>query len=484
MNAVNVETRRERRLVPSDGRDELNLAEFPITLLAERVPDGQKTLEFQDAVRDQKTKEIVTRKLTVSGSDKYGLPTAKDDEVILALVQLTRVANNFSEREVHFSRRDIIQLLGWPYSGQSFRRVEESLKRWLGVTLYYKKAWWNNKAQAWVDEDFHIIERLSFCDTRRGRRADGGEQQELPFSSFTWSEVIFHSFQAGYLKRLDLDFYLGLTSATAKRVYRFLDKRFYHGPRWEFDLDEVAFEHVGLSRTYHTGKIKEKLAPAVEELEAKGLLEPLALSERYFQVRRGEWRAIFIKKVPAVEEQARPAVTGALQKQLAERGVTAGTAGELVAAFPPERITAKLEVFDWMTEKKDKRLSENPAGYLVASIRGDYAAPKGFTPKAERERLRKAAEDKQRQKEEAERRKEAEEAAARQARRQHIDRTLASLTEAQRHELERRAKAAAGGLGRKYYHQDDDYSLQMRGHFLDAEVLNTYPLPASPSGGH
>src|SRR5262245_4930206 len=135
MSTVIAKRRTKSRAFPSEGRDELNFAEFPIALLAERVPDGQKTLEFQDVIRDQKTGEAVTRKLVITASDKYGLPTAKDDEVILGLVQLTRLANNFTERMVPFSRYDLVHLLGWPHNGQSFRRVEESLRRWLGVVL-------------------------------------------------------------------------------------------------------------------------------------------------------------------------------------------------------------------------------------------------------------------------------------------------------------------------------------------------------------
>src|SRR3954462_173053 len=78
------------------GRDELNLAEFPITLLTDRAPDGCKTLVFRDEVYDQQAGQMVARKLTVTGSDAYGLPTALDDELLVALIQLTKQANNFS----------------------------------------------------------------------------------------------------------------------------------------------------------------------------------------------------------------------------------------------------------------------------------------------------------------------------------------------------------------------------------------------------
>ncbi len=39
-----------RELARRNGRDEMNLAEFPITLLADRTPRGQKTLVFRDGI--------------------------------------------------------------------------------------------------------------------------------------------------------------------------------------------------------------------------------------------------------------------------------------------------------------------------------------------------------------------------------------------------------------------------------------------------
>ena len=53
--------------------------------------------------------------------------------------------------------------------------------------------------------------------------------------------------------------------------------------------------------------------------------------------------------------------------------VTRTTAAELVKLHPAETIQAKIEVFDWLVEKQDKRLAKSPAGYLVKSITDDTA---------------------------------------------------------------------------------------------------------------
>jgi hypothetical protein len=287
-----------------------------------------------------------------------------------------------------------------------------------------------------------------------------------------------------YLKRLDLDFYLSLTSATAKRVYRFLDKRFYHGPRWEFDLDEFAFEHVGLSRTYHTGKIKEKLTPAVEELEAKGLLEPLAPRERYPFVRRGEWKVVFLAKAKAGQDPVpvpAPAPRG-LEKELVARGVTAGTAAELATGYPPEQVAAKIEVYDWLMENKDKRLSTNPAGYLVDSIRKDYAAPNGFEPAGQRAAKKQAAEQRKKKQAEdlaAKRRQEEQDRTGRLAERAHIDDYLRELTPQEREALEKQALANADDKMREAAQAGGPLAAIARRLLVDREVLRICPLPAS-----
>ena len=95
--------------------------------------------------------------------------------------------------------------------------------------------------------------------------------------------------------------------------------------------------------------------------------------------------------------------------ELIKRGVTAKSAAELVQQHQAEAVQLKIDVFDWLVEKQDKRVAKSPEGYLVKSICDDYKAPKGFVSAAERQRQQeakqateqKAAKDRRRQREEA-----------------------------------------------------------------------------------
>jgi hypothetical protein len=198
-------------------------------------------------------------------------------------------------------------------------------------------------------------------------------------SSFRWNEVIFQSFQSGNLKQLDLEFYLRLRLPTTKRMFRFLDKRFYRRTRLDFDLRTLACEHIGMSRSYAPTELKRRLKPALEELEQHGFLEPLTPEERYSYVKRGCWRIILIRGQAAAQgAPLAPEKTSELVEALKARGVAAKTAASLVETHPAGRIQTKIEVFDWLLRNEDKRVGKNPAGYLVASIRSDYQAPRNF----------------------------------------------------------------------------------------------------------
>lgn len=457
----------------TDGKDELNLAEFPLSAISDRLNPEQKTLTFEDRIFDNSRGEVITRQLTITASDEYGLPTAHDDEVILGLIQLTKL-RQFTDRKVHFTRYQLIRLLGWREEGKSYERLEKSLNRWVGVTLYYQNAWWNKETKAWVDEKFHILDNVTLFDRDKSRaRAAAAGQGQLPLSSFSWNEVIFRSFKAGNLKSIDFDFLKSLDSSIAKRLYRFLDKRFYFRPRWEFNLKEVSWEHIGLSRNYDAAGIKRKLLPAIRELEERGFLKPLTESERFLKISSGEWQVLFEQAVKGRGELAQPErpATELLRQALLERGLTPSVAQQTLSSFPAERIKAQLEVFDWLVAQKDPKVSRNPAGFLVASIRSEYAPPKGFVSAEEHARRAAQAEERKRKEEARQAALAAREVEAARLRSEAIRRFWDSVSERERARLQAEALSTATPVQRELIERGGSFSEATRQAVLDAYAL-------------
>lgn len=356
------------------GRDAMNLVEFPLALLADRAPKGCKTLVFEDRIPDRRQGDYLVRRLTISGSDRYGLPTALDDEVILGLLQLTK-AEGFANRRIHFCRYHLLRTLGWRDEGKSYARLDKSLKRWTGVTLYYDNAWRDNREKRWMSASLHLLDEVVL----RGR-SQPTRRRSLPIrtgdsSHFTWNEIVFESFKAGYLKRLDLGFFRGLKTAAAKRIYRFLDKRFHFANVLRFDLATFGYNHLGLSRRYDAAQLKRRLNPAIDELENAGYLAPLPPEERFWRVCRGKWQVSFVRAPKGTNRESSQRSLSVLEQMLADRGVSVCAAARLVREYAADRIKEKIRVLDALSLQRNAGVLRNPAGFLVESIRQDYTSP-------------------------------------------------------------------------------------------------------------
>lgn len=92
------------------GRDELNLAEFPLSIVGKRPPGNVKTLHFEDQVWDKSVRKYVARRLTITASDLLGLPTALDDEVLVGCIKLTK-DQGLKNPKVLFTPYEFLELL-------------------------------------------------------------------------------------------------------------------------------------------------------------------------------------------------------------------------------------------------------------------------------------------------------------------------------------------------------------------------------------
>jgi hypothetical protein len=359
-----------------DGRDEMNLVELPLSSIADRFLDGKKTVVFTDEIFDRDIGQRVKRELAISGSDRYGLPTARDEDVLLACVQLAS-RQEFRSREVRFSRYKLLKILRWPDEGKYYQRLATSLRRWKGVTIYSNRAFYDHGQKSWVNRDFGVLDNLYIYEREAAVGSVGHESSWL-----LWNEVLFASFQAGYLKRLDWDLYCRLTSPVAKRLYRLLDKRFYYGNEVVLDLHQLAVRKIRLSDGYNTAQIKRALLAGIRELEALWDLRPLPVERRFVKRARGQWEVVFERrrerptkaKLAREESQSNDLIMG-----LTRREIGPAMAAELVEKHPAEIIHKMVALFDWYAASGQ---TKGP-GFLVDSIRNPekYRFPREFAEK-------------------------------------------------------------------------------------------------------
>ena len=143
----------------------------------------------------------------------------------------------------------------------------------------------------------------------------------------------------------------------------------------------------------------------------------------------------------------------------------------MVRTYPPERIAAQIEVFDWMVARKDAKITRNPPGFLLAAIRDQYAPPRDFLDyRATEEKARKASEQKQRQlahHQQCEAVRETTES----ERQQEILAFWSSLTEAERTKKEAEAIAGAPAFQRKLIARGGSSGIAAKKTALDSYAL-------------
>jgi len=357
--------------VPTEGRDELNIAEFPISSLQRQGGGVRKktdTLIFRSSRYDPIRRQRVPQTVTIVAPARFGLPTPADEHVLLGLLHLAKMTTNFANEEVRFIPHQLFQIMHWSANSRSYERLRGVLRRLKSLTILYQNAWWDANDRHF-EEEFatNLIAEYRLVQEGRGRKKGG----ELASSWVRWTSSFFQSLAHGNLKRLDLSRLFSLRFPTSQRLYRFLDKRFFSASQVELDLRDLACGHVGLAYTHNVAVLKRNLRPAIAELEDIGFIEKAPPKERYTKLSKGQWRIVFVRKGDAT---SRPV----LEKELLARGIRSATASALVTSYPPERIRKHLAVFDWMRQNRDPHVFKNPAGFLVKAIQQDYQPPNDF----------------------------------------------------------------------------------------------------------
>jgi hypothetical protein len=356
-------------------RDEMNLAEFPLTVLSTRANPNLKTLEFKDTIRS-KNGELTERHWIITGADKFGLPTASDDEVLLGLLKLT-VEDGMKDRRVYFTRYELLRALRWSTEGRSSSRLQKALDRLAGVKIKASNAFFDNDSKCHSTRVFGLIDAYEINSARDG---------DLKSSYFTWSETLYKSFQVGFIKKLDLDYYLSLKSAISKRLYRYLDKHFWYKSKIEINLFTLAHEKIGISRNYqYASSLRQQMDPALEELISTGFISECSFSGKGKDTTltiiakrgcrsddAGKNSSLKASRPPEGHRQNNNTpLQLETMSQLISRGLSEKHVLQFIEGKSEEvlqRIQAIVTYFDSLLAKNSPLVSRSPVGFLYRAV--------------------------------------------------------------------------------------------------------------------
>ena len=276
---------------PELSKDELNLAEYPLGFLSDRAPSGVTTVEYNGWTFLNGRREPV--RWTLEGSQKHGLPTGADQDILVALLKLAH-EQRFKTPTISLgSAYAFVKCLGWGDRGQSYRRLKQGLRRWHGLSVETENAFWDKSGGRFLrTKGFHILnidilERYGGLDKK---------STLLPiFTEIEFDPFFWRSIKAGNIKDLNLWIYRQLPTPVARKLFRYLDKKRWHGRHFSINIYKLstklglapaglklykrvekpggATELVEVPVTrYKPNRLKKLLTPALEALKEVGFL--------------------------------------------------------------------------------------------------------------------------------------------------------------------------------------------------------------------
>lgn len=366
--------------------DELNLSTFPVSVLDKKAQRSREPLQFQDLI--DVGGRTVERHWKVFPHQEEGFPGPADDDVLMALFELTREQGG--AKKIFFTRYQLCKKLGWPLNTFYYNRIESSFRKLAGVHIEATNAFGDRDRRKFINMGFSIIQEYKLFDELAGRER---------LSYVLWSDRIAASISQKLTKYLDASFYFeALETPLEKRLFRYLDNQFEQsGPQVSLHVPVLCYEHLGIARRYrYISQLMQKLEEPLQKLVQKNFLARWRLENTNLIVVRVENFAARVKlsmplaemleDIQAVEQSPnpknpRPTKEAAskntnlaeglteVAQSLASRGVEANVARDIAArAIGCEaQVEAALRYFD-SEQAKGKRF-DNPGGLLVSIIR-------------------------------------------------------------------------------------------------------------------
>ncbi len=253
---------------PDFVRMEKNIAGFGFfTPSSKRIKNVPKIIRFTQTVDGSR----VEAQVKISGNVEYGMPITADQDKYLAfqkIIERCKRERGTVENPVTFTTAELLALLGTSKNGNRYREVEEWLKVMNATFIESEGAIWLNGKKRFASDSFVIFQRVK----RAGQELDDGS---IADRNYVWlSDWYLENLNAHYLLPIEFETYKLLKNNISKALIPLLQVWLYASREtgsFEKRYSELC-QILNVREYQHKSKIKEKLAPSLDELAAQGYL--------------------------------------------------------------------------------------------------------------------------------------------------------------------------------------------------------------------
>jgi len=382
-------------------RVEKNLNTFGyFTPSSKRLRVTSKTVSLQVRTEDGRRIEA---KATIYPAAELGLPTTADQDKYFAfqkIIERIRKREDVISNPVRFSSGEMLEILGKTDGGKNYREIWEWLRRMTLTGIESEGVVYFAGRKKYARDLFHVFQR----SVAVGEVMEDGRVAE---DNYVWlSEWQLDNLNNRHTLPIDYDLYRTLQLHIAKALVPLLQIWFYASRKDQ--QVEKKYSHLcsllGLQHFKSPSRIKQQVAPSLDELQAKNLLSSWELLPTIDQT---DYKLVmyagtaFVSAAdlrlgngdhPALSDPRRTEIVEALVK----RGVRQDRARKLLLDLPDDQpVLDQLEWGDTEVARKQRTSDPiaNPPGFYVYLLRENYPVPPGFETSRKRQ-LREEAQQK------------------------------------------------------------------------------------------
>lgn len=342
-------------------RDELNIAEYPIAILAKHTNKNKLTIKLDP-----------NREWTLVGNKEVGgLPCAHNLDYFYVLLDMLYEQTGFEDKVIYFTIYELIRRAGKEPSKNEYRRAIESLEkyRWLIIRSKTFKVLDENEAEIkFLNEDISLIQHYSILGG-----LGKGRKKKIDESTDGYCMVIFSDYFISNLrskelsKKLNFTFMMKLSTPLGRRYFRLIDM-WKEITNMEDDLSflEKDIFEIGkllpLSDHKYVSTIQRYINPVHEELKKLNYLRDVNYVKK-----NGTTFVQYIFSPFNIEQTL-------AMDELIQNGIAPAVAQNFALNYDPHFI---LDVLRY-AKIKSKKQSIKP-GYIVKTIQeGNHQTIKSF----------------------------------------------------------------------------------------------------------